>query len=232
MTTTLEAPAARAPAQPRGVAGHALRRGLALVRASREVTVLVIDDDAMARSWLRLSLWHSEFQLVGEAATAREGVALAAAIHPDLLLVDVTLPDSSGLDLVRGLRERGVTAPAVVATTVIEPGFNEAAFSAGAQGTLLKTGSATEVLDALRSVRTGTAAFDVRHPRRTSGPMLTPRERDVLVLVAQGATNAEIAAELGVGIETVKTLLRRAFARLGVQRRVQAVSAARDLGLV
>ena len=231
MTTTPAAPRARSDARPGGLQVDGPRRRLELVPL-RKRTVLVVDDDAMARSWLRLSLRDSEFRVLAEAATAREALTLATTTEPDLLLVDVALPDSSGLDLVRDLRRGGVAAPVVLSATASEPGLNEAAFHAGAQGTLLKTGSTTEVLDALRSVERGAVAFDPRHPRRTAGPMLTPREREVLGLVAQGATNLEAAAQLGIGVETVKTLLRRVFVKLGVQRRVQAVSTARELGLV
>jgi DNA-binding NarL/FixJ family response regulator len=134
---------------------------------------------------------------------------------------------------VRELRRRGVTAPAVLMATGSEPGLNEGARDAGAQGTLLKTGSPSELLETLRTIQVGEDSFDSRHPRRHPiCTTLTPREREVLALVAEGATNSEIASLLGIGVETVKTLLRRTFAKLGVQRRVQAVWAARELGIV
>jgi DNA-binding NarL/FixJ family response regulator len=194
---------------------------------------MLIDDDAMARSWLRLSLRDCEFRVVGEATSAIQALTLIGERAVDVLVVDHRLPDTSGIELVRELRDRGVTVPAVLTSTMAEAGFNDVAREAGAQGTLLKTGSPAELLDALRTVRTGLHAFDLRHPRRNPiGASLSPREREVLTLVAEGATNREIASMLGIGIETVKTLLRRTFAKLGVQRRVQAVWAARELGLV
>jgi DNA-binding NarL/FixJ family response regulator len=197
------------------------------------VAVFLIDDDAMARGWLRLSLRDSEFPVISEAASAAEALTLISQREPELLLVDHRLPDSGGIELIRELRSRGVTAPAVLLATNSEPGLNDAAREAGAQGTLLKTGSPTELLEALRSVDLGEDAFDSRHPsRHPVCSRLSPREREVLTLVAGGATNSEIASLLGIGIETVKTLLRRAFAKLGVQRRVQAVWAARELGIV
>jgi DNA-binding NarL/FixJ family response regulator len=200
---------------------------------TRAAAVFLIDDDAMARGWLRLSLRDSEFPVVSEAATAAEALTLIAQRQPELLLVDHRLPDSGGIELIRELRNRGVTAPAVLLATNSEPGLNEAARNAGAQGTLLKTGSPSELLEALRSVDLGGEAFDSRHPRRHPiCSTLSPREREVLTLVADGATNNEIASLLGIGLETVKTLLRRTFAKLGVQRRVQAVWAARELGIV
>jgi DNA-binding NarL/FixJ family response regulator len=134
---------------------------------------------------------------------------------------------------VRELRLNGVTAPALLMTANEETGFNEAAREAGAQGTVLKTGSADELVDALQRVHNGQPAYDARHPRRAAGQTaLSPREREVLELVASGSTNQQIAEQLGVGPETVKTLLARTFAKLGVRRRAEAVSAAHELGLL
>jgi DNA-binding NarL/FixJ family response regulator len=114
-----------------------------------------------------------------------------------------------------------------------ERGYNEAAREAGAQGTVLKTGSAEELVDALRRVHAGEQAYDARHPQRSVGRgALSPREREVIRLVAGGSTNQEIAEQLGVGSETVKTLLARTFAKLGVRRRAEAVSAAHELGIL
>jgi DNA-binding NarL/FixJ family response regulator len=147
--------------------------------------------------------------------------------------VDYHLPDHRGTELVRELRRRGVTANAIMMTANHERGFNEIAREAGAQGSVLKTGSPIELLETLRTVMAGRHAFDPRHPRRDPGrAALSPREREVLTLVAEGATNAEIAKELGIGVETVKTLLGRTFSKLGVQRRAQAVAAAHERGFL
>jgi DNA-binding NarL/FixJ family response regulator len=198
-----------------------------------EVGVLVVEDDAMVRSWVRLSLRNSEFRLAGEAADATTALDLCARRAPDLLLVDYRLPDMVGTELLRELRHRGVATPAVLMTANGEKGMNEAAREAGAQGTVLKTGKADELLLALRLVLDGSDSFDGRHPRRPAGQgALSPRERQVLELVASGATNKEIAAVLGLGDETVKTLLARTFAKLGVRRRAEAVAAAHARGLL
>lgn len=199
----------------------------------REISVLLVEDDSMVRGWVRLSLQGSEFRLAGEASTAVEAFELVGRRRPDLLLVDYNLPDGVGTELVRELRRRGVTAPAVLMTANTARGFNEEAREAGAQGTVLKTGKVDHLLAALRAVLEDEHAFDERHPRRPPGrAALSPREREVLRLVAAGSTNREIASALGVGDETVKTLLARTFAKLGVRRRAEAVAAAHKRGLL
>jgi len=201
--------------------------------SAEEAGILLVEDDAMVRGWVRLSLRNSEFRVVGEAEDAATAVDLCRRRAPDLLLVDYRLPDMVGTELLRQLRQDGVTAPAILMTANGERGMNEAAREAGAQGTVLKTGKSGELLLALRLILDGGDSFDGRHPRRAAGQgALSPRERQVLELVAAGATNREVAAELGLGDETVKTLLARTFAKLGVRRRAEAVSAAHARGLL
>ena len=196
-------------------------------------TVLVVEDDAMVRGWLRLALEGSEFRLVGEASSAAEAEALVERRRPDLLLVDYRLPDAMGTEFERLLRQRGVAVPVLLITAAHEAGFNEAARDAGAQGSVLKTGRSDELLEALRQVADGNHAFDARHPPRPRDQgALSPREREVLRLVAAGETNRAIASELGVGDETVKTLLARVYGKLGVRNRAEAVSAAHDRGIL
>ncbi len=198
-----------------------------------EISLLLVEDDAMVTSWVRLALEDSNIRLAGIAATAAEALTLAERRHVDVLLVDYRLPDGRGTELMRDLRRRGIAVPAVLMTANAEEGFNEAARDAGAKGTVLKTGSAHELVHAVRRVYEGEEAYDVRHPQRSAGRApLSPREREVLRLVASGSTNQQIAEQLGVGAETVKTLLARTFSKLGVRRRAEAVSAAHDLGLL
>ncbi len=197
-----------------------------------EISVLLVEDDAMVREWIESALRGSEFRVAGVASTAAEGVELAARRSPQLVLTDYRLPDRVGTELVRELRLRGVLAPAVVMTANEERGLNELARDAGAQGTVLKGGS-TELLESLRAVSDGEHKFDVRHPQRRAGHVtLSPRERVVLQLVASGQTNAEIALALGISPETVKTLVHRIFQKLGTRRRAEAVSTAHELGLL
>jgi DNA-binding NarL/FixJ family response regulator len=201
--------------------------------SARECSVLLVEDDAMVRAWLRLALHGSEFRVAGEASTVAVARQLMERRRPDVLLLDQRLPDVSGTEFVKQLRCENVGVRVVMMTANPEKGFNEAAREAGAQGTVLKSGQGDELLGALRRVVAGETAFDVRHPRRPPGQApLTARERDVLSRVARGATNREIATELQIGDETVKTLLARAFRKLGARRRAEAVTEAHARGLL
>src|SRR5712691_6112249 len=192
-----------------------------------EISVLVVEDDAMVRDWVRLALGSSEFRVAASASSAAEALELAPRRRPQLVLTDYRLPDLTGAELVRELRKRGDATPAVVMTANAERGFNERVREAGGQGSVLKTGRIDELLAALRAVAGGETSFDARHPKRAIGEAaLSPREREVLRLVAAGSTNREIAAQLGIGDETVKTVLARTFAKLGARKRAEAVAAA------
>lgn len=204
-----------------------------MLETDGEVSVLVVEDDAMVRDWLRLALEGSGFRVVGIAHTAAEALDLIGRRRPSLLLIDQRLPDLVGTELVRELRQQNNQVPAVLMTANADEGFNEAARGSGAQGTVLKTGKAEELLSSLSTVAAGRPSFDARHPKRPLGRgALSPREREVLQLVAGGATNRDIATKLSVGEETVKTLISRTFAKLGVSRRAEAVSEAHKRGLL
>jgi two-component system response regulator DesR len=194
---------------------------------------LVVEDDAIVRAWVRLALKGSEFLVGGEAPSTAEALELVSRRRGDVLLVDQRLPDRFGTELIRQLRRDGNSTPAVLIAARAEPGLNEAAREAGAQGSVLKRGSADELLTTLRRVVGGDEAFDPRHPRRPpKHGALSPREREVIRLLTTGATNREISEQLGVSSETVKTLLARSYGKLGVSRRAEAIAAAHELGMV
>ena len=196
-------------------------------------TVLLVEDDEMVRGWVRLALDGSGFRVVGEATTAAEAADLVRRRRPELLLIDQRLPDGTGTELVRSLRQDGIATPALLMTANRVTGFNELVREVGAQGSVLKSGSVDELLAALRMIAAGERVADVRHPARVvERGALSPREREVLRLVAAGLTNREIAERLDVGSETIKTLVARTFAKLGVRRRAEAVAAAHQRGLI
>jgi DNA-binding NarL/FixJ family response regulator len=195
------------------------------------VGVLLVEDDAIVRDWVRHALAGSEFRIAGEATGAASALALVARRRIDIVLVDQHLPDRLGTDVVRQLRLTGATTPAVLMTATSQRGLNETAREAGVQASVLKSSDPTKLLTALRSALLGEELFDAAHPRRPRGEApLAPREREVLLLVAAGRTNRQIAFELGISEETVKTLLERAYAKLGVRRRAEAVLEARRRG--
>jgi DNA-binding NarL/FixJ family response regulator len=187
----------------------------------------------MVRGWVELAFRGTEFTVVGAARTAAEAVAETQRVRANLLLVDYRLPDQTGTELLRDLRRQGFRVPAVLMTANAERGFNELAQEVGAQGTALKTGKSGDLLRVLRAVMRRQATFDDRYPEsRLAGAPLSPREREVLRLVATGSTNREIAEALSIGRDTVKTLLARSFEKLGVRRRAEAVAAAYKRGLL
>jgi DNA-binding NarL/FixJ family response regulator len=195
--------------------------------------IVVVEDDAMVREWVRAVLEPTEFRLLATAEAAEEAVRVVEERKPELVLIDYRFPDQLGTDVVRQLRRRGNRARIIVMSATPERGLNESAREAGAQGTFVKSANVEELLDVLGRVLAGALAFDTRHPKRPPGrPMLSPRERQVLALVAHGATNREAAQELGIGEQTVKTLLARTYVKLGVGRRSEAVAAAYEAGLL
>jgi DNA-binding NarL/FixJ family response regulator len=199
---------------------------------SSEISVVVVDDDAIVRAWVRVALAGTEFRVAGEAGLAVDGIALVERRRPDLLLVDQLLPDWTGTELVRELRRRGFDAPALLMTAAPREGLNESAQAAGIQGTVLKSSEPEQLLAALRRVATGDAPPQAAHPRAARPVSLSPREREILQLISEGSTNAQVAERLGIGRETVKTMLYRAFEKLGVHRRSEAIAEAQRLGLL
>jgi DNA-binding NarL/FixJ family response regulator len=197
---------------------------------TRRTDVLLVDDDAMVRAWLRLQLDGPEIFLVAEAYSAESALAELETSAPQILIIDQRLPDGPGSDFVRVLRQRGDRRRILMITAGRQEGFNELARHSGANGTLVKNSDPEQLMAALRSLRAGRTWFDPRHP--TGGPTLSPREREAIRLVADGKTNREIAVELGIGEQTVKTMLTRAFVKLGVRRRAEAISEATRLGLL
>jgi len=192
-----------------------------------------VEDDAIVRAWVRLALEASEFVVAGEAPTIDAARELIARRRVDLMLVDQRLPGQFGTEFVRELRREGNSTPAVIITARPERGLNETAREAGAQGSKLKRGSEDELLDVLRRVVAGEEAFDHRHPRRApAAGALSPREREVIRLLTTGATNRQISEELGIGAETVKTLVSRSYSKLGVTRRAEAIAAAHEQGIL
>jgi DNA-binding NarL/FixJ family response regulator len=215
------------------------------------IRVLVADDQALVRAGFRMILEaQPEFEVVGEAANGREAVDGARRERPDVLLMDIRMPEMNGLEATREVLALELPHPArvIILTTFDLDEYVYEALAAGASGFLLKDVLREELLHAVRVVAAGDALiapsitrrliadFVARHPTtpRTSPglELLTPRERETLELMARGLTNAEIAERFVVGEATVKTHVGHVLMKLGLRDRVQAVILAYNLGLV
>ena len=202
------------------------------------VRVLLVDDEALVRTGLRLILAAEPgIEVVGEAADGERALELVDLLTPDVVLLDLRMPVLDGLATVRRLTETGATARVVVLTTFDTDRNVLDALQAGATGFLLKDAPAEQLVAAIRAAATGDAVFAPAVARRVADELarrrtpegiermsgLTDREREVLGLMAEGLSNAEIASRLVIGEGTVKTHVARVLAKLGVRDRLQAV---------
>jgi DNA-binding NarL/FixJ family response regulator len=213
------------------------------------IRVLVVDDQELVRAGFCVILDNADgITVVGEAATGAEAVALAEQLRPDVVLMDVRMPEMDGLEAAR-LITATLPAPKVVMLTTFDlDDYVYAALRAGASGFLLKDSPRADLIAAVRAAAGGDAllapsvtrrlieAF-ARRPAETSPSpsqlaSVTARERDVLLLMARGRSNAEIAAALVVSEATVKTHVGSVLAKLGLRDRVQAVILAYETGLI
>jgi DNA-binding NarL/FixJ family response regulator len=215
------------------------------------IRVLLVDDEAMIRTGLRLVLEaESDIEVVGEAADGAQAVAAAAALRPDVILMDVRMPRLDGLAATQQILAANSTVKVVVLTTFNEDSYVRDALRLGASGFLLKVAPPERLVDAIRVAANGDALLDPLVTRQViaafahntqdrlaadSPPalgQLTVREAEVLRMLARGRSNAEIAADLVVGDATVKTHVARVLMKLGLRDRVQAVIYAYEHGLV
>ena len=213
------------------------------------IRVLIADDQALVRGGFRLILETQEdIEVVGEAANGREAVDRARALRPDVVLMDVRMPGTDGLQATRLLLTDPDPPRVLMLTTFDLDEYVYDALRAGASGFLLKDVRPEQLADAVRVVATGETLLAPaitrrlveqylrRPPPGTSTPpglaALTERELDVLQLIARGRSNAEIARSLFVSETTVKTHITHVFAKLGLRDRAQAVVLAYESGLV
>jgi len=211
------------------------------------VRVLLVDDQELVRSGFAMLLGaQDDIEVVGEAADGAEGVERAAALRPDVVLMDVRMPVMDGIEATRSITALEPAPRVLVLTTFDLDEHVYAALAAGASGFLLKDAPSTQLVHAIRVAAAGDALLAPSVTRRliarfTDEPVLarvelpadlTPRETEVLALLAEGLSNAEIADRLFVGEATIKTHVARVLAKLGVRDRVQAVVLAYRSGLV
>lgn len=209
------------------------------------IRVLVVDDHPAFRRGLQLMLGETEhIELVGTAATGQEAIELAASTSPQVILMDLRLPDVDGIEATRRILRAG-PGVAVIALTMFEDEASVfAALRAGARGYLLKGADQEEIVRAVQTVAAGSAVFgpqvaprildQIAHGADRAGdafPSLTARERAVLLLIATGEGNATIAAQLGISLKTVRNHVSNIFTKLQVNDRAAAIASARNAGL-
>ena len=213
------------------------------------ISVLLVDDQALVRSGFKLIIdAQDDMEVVGEVADGRAAIDETARLHPDIVLMDVRMPEVDGIAATRSIVGERPEARVLVLTTFDEDRTVYDAMKAGASGFLLKSAPPAQFVEAVRTVAAGEALLApsvtrrlvedfVRRPPPGEGSAerladLTDREREVLTLIGRGRSNAEIAGELYVTGATVKTHVNRILAKLGLRDRVQAVVLAYETGLV
>lgn len=203
------------------------------------IRILMVDDHLIVREGLRWMLGQDRgLELSGEASTGAEAMVQIPDVRPDVVLLDLHLPDRSGLEVLREVHERFPDLPVVILTMSDQPEYVEEAVRAGAAGYLLKNAPQVELSRALRAAAAGDAyiqaevtrpllaRFAKEVPAAEDVPTLAPRETEIVSLLAEGLADKQIAARLGLSESTVKGYLRSAYEKLGASDRAQAVAIA------
>ncbi len=213
---------------------------------SPAIRVLIADDHPVFRFGLRVLLQGEEdMEVVGEATTGREAVDMALKQQPDVVLMDLNLPEINGIEATRRIRDRLPRTAVLILTMFDDESSVFAAMRVGARGYLLKGAEGEETLRAVRAVASGEAIFSptiadriihffaqgASRPAAAPFPELTPREREVLALIAQGLTNQAIASRLVISEKTVRNHVSTIFGKLQVANRSEAIVRARDAGI-
>jgi DNA-binding NarL/FixJ family response regulator len=203
-------------------------------------TVLLVDDHDLIRQGLKRAFErHDDFTVVGEAGNCAEAIDLAESLKPHVAVVDVRLPDGSGFDVARKIRASLPQAGIVVLTMYAGDEQLFAALEAGASAFVAKDAPAEDVIAAARHAAASPTAFtaanlaDAMRRRMTpSGPQLSPREKEVLQLLADGLAVAQIAKTLYISESTAKTHISKLYDKLGAANRAQALMTAMRLGFI
>jgi DNA-binding NarL/FixJ family response regulator len=212
---------------------------------SRPIRVLVADDHTIVRTGIRHVLEsEAEFQVVGEAGNGADAVSLAEELGPDVVLLDISMPDQSGLEVAARIREAASPARILILSMHNNAEYVVESVRAGAQGYLLKDTAATELREAIRAVCRGESYFSPPVASRLSAAVrgevaghpgieqLTGREREVLLGIARGRTNKEIAAELGISHRTVETHRESLMRKLQIRTVAELTRFAISAGIV
>jgi DNA-binding NarL/FixJ family response regulator len=206
--------------------------------------ILIVDDHAVVRKGLRLVLdAEDDLEPVGEAGSARDAIFQARSLKPDVILLDVVMPERSGLDVLPQLLHEHPDVKVLILSMQDDPQYVKQAFAAGASGYVLKEAADTEVVTAVREVAGGgryvhpelgarLIAAEAEAARRAEEDPLSEREREVLRLLALGHTNQEIARKLYISVRTAETHRAHIMQKLRLQTRAELVSYALAQGLL
>ena len=205
----------------------------------KKIRLLLADDHAILRAGLKMLLdAQPDMLVVAEASDGEEAVRRALATRPDVAVIDLTMPGLSGVETLQRLRRELPSARLLVLTMHDDPGYARVTQAAGAAGHVIKDSESSELLAAIRAVHrgrtfvVGTAARAGQRESLGPAPALSPRERQVLELLARGHTNREIAGRLFLSVKTVETHRARLSDKLGLHRRADLVRLALELGLL
>ena len=208
------------------------------------IQVMLVDDHAMVRAGIRRFLEKAEdIQVIAEAGSVKEAQQLMTHHQPDVVLIDIKLPDASGIELVRRLRAQFSDLHMMMVTAYDDEPYVKAALQAGANGYLMKSAAPVDVIAAVRRIANGEAVVDPKlalllmgmassAPDAETAPQLTTREREVLHLTASGQTNKEIGNQLAISDRTVQSHLKSIFRKLQVNTRTEAVAIGLAQGLI
>jgi len=201
------------------------------------IRVLSVDDHPLLREGIAALIGNqSDMQLIGEAANGREALEQFRKHHPDITLMDLQMPEMSGIDAISAIRGEFPDARIIVLTTYAGDFQVSRALKAGARGYLLKGMLRQELLETIRAVHAGqkrvSSEIAVEIAEHAADDLLTPREIDVLRLVAEGNANKEIAGKLSLTEETVKGHVKNILAKLGVNDRTHAVTIGLKRGII
>jgi DNA-binding NarL/FixJ family response regulator len=206
-------------------------------RARRMTKLVIIDDHEALREGLVALLGANGLEVVGEAGNVAAALDLVDHADPDVAIVDIRLPDGSGIDLTRELLARRPALGVVLYTGDSDADLLYEGLDSGARGYALKAGSMEELVGAIERIAAGGSYVDPRldrillSPRATANlPQLSPREREIMHLMAEGMTAERIGVQLGVSVETVRTHVRNVIRKLRARNRVHAIAIALERG--
>lgn len=195
--------------------------------------VLLVEDHNMVRQGTRLYLEKMGVEVIGEAATGRQAVELARSLQPDVVIMDIHLPELTGIEATRRIRHDHDQIRVLVLSAYDDPVYVQALLEAGADGYVLKTSDLGQLYRALQEVAVGRSAFDptlLRKAAESEG--LTDREREVLIHAGRGLTNKQIGQLLFISDRTVQGHLQNIYQKLGVSTRTEAVTTALTRGWI